>query len=104
MLNKPSSSAVAGHLEDNQDYDGALESLEARFQKQARQGGVGESGGCTDASVRLSTLLKVLCVTPCMSSAASPGLLSAAVAVDCTQGCEHCATHMCTSTVHIPVH
>ena len=45
-----------------------LESLEERYQKQARQGGVGESGGCTDASVRLSTLLKVLCETPCMSA------------------------------------
>ena len=61
-----------------------LESLEERYQKQARQGGVGESGGCTDASVRLSTLLKVLCVPPCMSSGAPHALFSAAVAVDCT--------------------
>ena len=41
-------------------YDGTLESLEERFAKHAGQGGVGESGGCTDASVRLSTLLKVI--------------------------------------------
>ena len=46
-------------MENDQEYDGTLESLEERFQKHARQGGVGESGGCTDASVRLSNLLKV---------------------------------------------
>jgi len=51
--------SFAGHMEKDQEYDGTLESLEERFQKHARQGGVGESGGCTDASVRLSNLLKV---------------------------------------------
>jgi len=51
--------SFAGHMEKDQEYDGTLESLEERFQKHVRQGGVGESGGCTDASVRLSNLLKV---------------------------------------------
>ena len=49
----------AGHMDKNEAYDSTLESLEERFAKHASQGGVGESGGCTDASVRLSTLLKV---------------------------------------------
>ena len=49
----------AGHMEKDQEYDGALESLDERFEKHGSQGSVGNSGGCTDASVRLSTLLKV---------------------------------------------
>lgn len=51
--------ALAGHMEKDEAYNSTLESLEERFAKHASQGGVGESGGCTDASVRLSTLLKV---------------------------------------------
>ena len=98
------SSAVVGHLDDDQERDGALESLEERFRKQARRGGVGESGGCTDASVRLSTLLKVLSVASRLSSGAVHALPSPAVAVDCAGGCWHCATHMCTGAVRIPVH
>ena len=47
-------------MDKDQVYDGTLDSLEERFAKHAGQGGVGESGGCTDASVRLSTLLKVI--------------------------------------------
>ncbi len=49
----------AGYMEKEEAYESTPESLEERFAKHAREGGVGESGGCTDASVRLSTLLKV---------------------------------------------
>ena len=38
------------------------------FRSKRARGAWGESGGCTDASVRLSTLLKVLCETPCTSA------------------------------------
>ena len=91
---------VVGHLEDNQEYEGALESLEERFRKQACQGGMGESGGCTDASVRLSTLLKVLSGAPCMSL----GALFACPSVNCSWDCKHCARHVCVCAVYIPVH
>ena len=53
-----------------------MESIEERLQKHAQQGGVAESGGCTDASVRLSTLLKVCTYVsqgPCPQKSLRPG-------------------------------
>lgn len=62
---------TAGQFQKDQEYNATLETLEGRLEKHVRQGGVGESGGCTDASVRLSTLLKVLCMLLSITSCAA---------------------------------